>query len=148
MGSQIIRGIQKYVQLISWKRLTLLATMLFSAGLLPAITSGSVAYANSASPASPASPSASSHRNGNKTLQQQNLLNQTATGNGVNQSNQAGPAREILQTNQGSILICEGHGNNNNQNGRKGHGNANSTKGANPPTGQKGQNGNITFICL
>src|SRR5258708_4841195 len=125
MGSQTTTGIQKYIQLTSWKRLILVTTMLFSAGLLPVITSGPVAYASSAkaaSPASPASPSSSQYKNGGKTQQQQNLLNQTASGNGVNQSNQAGQAREILQTNQGSILICEGqHGNKNNQNGRKGH---------------------------
>ncbi|HEY4034626.1 MAG TPA: hypothetical protein VGL94_11745 [Ktedonobacteraceae bacterium] len=155
MESQITTGIQKYIQLTSWKRLILVTTMLFSAGILPVITSGPVAYASSASHASPASPSSSQYRNGGKTQQQQNLLNQTASGNGVNQSNQAGQAREILQTNQGSILICEGHGKNNNQNGRKGHGSANSTnenasstKGTNLPIGQKAQNGNITFLCL
>lgn len=158
MESQKTTGIQKYIQLTSWKRLILVTTMLFSAGILPVITSGPVAYASSASPASPASPTSptsSQYRKGGKTQQQQNLLNQTASGNGVNQSNQAGQAREILQTNQGSILICEGHGKNNNQNGRKGHGsasssneNASSTKGANLPIGQKAQNGNITFLCL
>src|SRR5690349_9729629 len=103
MESQKTTGIQKYIQLTSWKRLILVTTMLFSAGILPVITSGPVAYASSASHASPASPSSSQYRNGRKTQQQQNLLNQTASANGVNQSNQAGQAREILQTNQGSI---------------------------------------------